>query len=157
MRFCGMSTISPRRPCRRWGVVSGGWQGYQSYVSSNFVVGFTYTFSFRRSTLLPLRPSNHQPSPSTTTTSPPFPSITHSTPLHSTPPPQTPPQTPPPPHPTSTPTKTTQPPKPPKPPLPRKNHQLTPNPPNPPTHTHTPHAHSKTTTDASLDGKTNKK
>jgi len=24
MRFCGMSTISPRRPCRRWGVVSGG-------------------------------------------------------------------------------------------------------------------------------------
>lgn len=109
--------------------MGGCFGGYQSYISSNFVVGFTYTFSFSRSTLLSLRPSNHQPSPSIATTS------------HSTPPPQTPSLPP------TTPTKTTQLPTPP--PHPTSSQK-------PPTPTHTPHTHSKPTTDASLDGKTKK-
>ncbi len=129
MRFCGMSTISPRRPCRRWGVVSGGISPIFPAISSSVLHIY---FLFRRSTLLSLRPSNHQPSPSIATTS------------HSTPPPQTPlPLTP------SLP--------PPSPP-PHKNHPTTKPPPHPTssqkpsTPTHTPHAHSKPTTDASLNG-----
>jgi len=73
MRFCGMSTISPRRPCRRWGVVSGGISPMCPAISSSVL---HIHFLFRRSTLLSLRPSNHPPPNPSSTVQP------HPTPLH---------------------------------------------------------------------------